>query len=57
MVFVSWVSLNVMKVRFLAYNFNEKKEKIINLTKPIEFEDNVYCDVNQSQAFLFFLGW
>jgi hypothetical protein len=56
MVFVSWVSLNVMKVRFLAYNFNEKKEKIINLTKPIEFEDNVYCDVNQSQAFLFFLG-
>jgi hypothetical protein len=27
------------------------------LTKPIEFEDNVYCDVNQSQAFLFFLGW
>jgi len=37
MVFVSWVSLNVMKVHFLAYNFNEKKKKIINLTKPIEF--------------------
>lgn len=27
MVFVSWVSLNVMKVRFLACNSNEKKEK------------------------------